>query len=131
MEVDTFESTPHELPHIESQTTPDSLAAYSPEVVEGQNVHSKDSTTNTEKQTKRSGKRRRKTLETEDNQTPAASSSQPCQKKRILPPRKVGTLASVLAEEVAAGQEPPPEPFITGETILMLTSDEDILKTCE
>ncbi|CAG8620098.1 5328_t:CDS:10, partial [Cetraspora pellucida] len=121
MEVDMFESSPHELPHIESQTTPDSSAAYSPEVVEGQNVHSKDSVTNTEKQTKRSGKRRRKTLETEDNQTPAASSSQPCQKKRILPPRKVGTLASVLAEEVAAGQE----------TILVLTSDEDILQTCE
>ncbi|CAG8665754.1 8168_t:CDS:2, partial [Gigaspora rosea] len=121
MEVDTLESTPHELPNIESQTTPDSLVAYSPEVVEGQNVPFGDSATNTEKQTKRIGKRRRKTLETEDNQTSVANSSQSCQKKRILPPRKVGTLASVLAEEVAANQE----------TILMLTSDEDILQTCE
>ncbi|KAF0554849.1 epoxide hydrolase domain-like phosphatase [Gigaspora margarita] len=131
MEVDTLESTPHELPNIESQTTPDSLVAYSPEVVEGQTVTFGDSATNTEKQTKRTGKRRRKTLETEDNQTSVANSSQSCQKKRILPPRKVGTLASVLAEEVAADQEQSHEPFITGETILMLTSDEDILQTCE
>ncbi|CAG8551171.1 4572_t:CDS:10, partial [Dentiscutata erythropus] len=43
----------------------------------------------------------------------------------------VGTLASVLAEEVAADQEQSHEPFITGDTILMLTTDEDILKTCE
>ncbi|CAG8443461.1 4113_t:CDS:2 [Diversispora eburnea] len=57
----------------------------------------------------------------------SSSSTAACPKKRILPPRKVGTLASVLAEEVAAGQEE----SITGDTYIMLTSDENISQTCD
>ncbi|RHZ89831.1 hypothetical protein Glove_9g32 [Diversispora epigaea] len=57
----------------------------------------------------------------------SSSTSAACPKKRILPPRKVGTLASVLAEEVAAGQEE----SITGDTYIMLTSDENISQTCD
>ncbi|CAG8788331.1 2488_t:CDS:2, partial [Acaulospora morrowiae] len=115
-------------PRFESQNSPGSLKAPSPGVEELITVAG----TNTERNTKRAvGKRRRKTNDsvvlTENSEEGA---SQPCQKKRILPPRKVGTLASVLAEEVAAEQESK-EPTVTGETYLMLTSDENIIKACD
>jgi hypothetical protein len=56
------------------------------------------------------GKKRRRSpvlelLEENVAQNIAASeTSEPNPKKRVLPPRKVGTLASVLADEVAADQ---------------------------
>ncbi|GBC03347.1 hypothetical protein RclHR1_05080013 [Rhizophagus clarus] len=60
-----------------------------------------------------------------------SETSEPNPKKRVLPPRKVGTLASVLADEVAADQAALLAPLISGETTILLTSDESLLETCD
>ncbi|CAJ0823198.1 18078_t:CDS:2, partial [Entrophospora sp. SA101] len=53
-------------------------------------------------------------------------------KTRILPKRKVSSLANVLVEEVAAEEAAHyEEDVIDGNTLLLITTNNEILKTCE
>ncbi|CAI2168841.1 4713_t:CDS:2 [Funneliformis geosporum] len=121
IDVDIDDSAPHE------HATPDSMVTTSS--YGGIDEHIAQETEASFKTSKRAtGKKRRRSPDLElleENLAQGISTSEtsePNPKKRVLPPRKVGTLASVLADEVAADQ---------GETTILLTSDESLLETCD
>src|SRR5437764_836039 len=97
------DSAPHE------RDTPESIVTTSSSG--GNDEHNAQETETAFKRSKRAaGKKRRRSpvLELlEENMAQSivtSETSEPNPKKRVLPPRKVGTLASVLADEVAADQ---------------------------
>ncbi|RIA88953.1 hypothetical protein C1645_825511 [Glomus cerebriforme] len=120
------DSVPHE------RDTPDSIVTTSSS---GGNDEHNLQETKTSKRVVGKKRRRSPALElSEENITQGiavSETSEPNPKKRVLPPRKVGTLASVLADEVAADQAALLAPVISGETTILLTSDESFLETCD
>jgi hypothetical protein len=99
------DSAPHE------RDTPDSIVTTSSSGGNDEHEHNVQEAETALKRSKRTtGKKRRRSpvLELlEENMAQgivASETSEPNPKKRVLPPRKVGTLASVLADEVAADQ---------------------------
>jgi hypothetical protein len=88
------DSAPHE------RDTPESIVTTSSSG--GNDEHNIQET----KASKRAGKKRHRSpvLELLEENMAGIETSESNPKKRVLPPRKVGTLASVLADEVAADQ---------------------------
>ncbi|CAG8475479.1 6496_t:CDS:2 [Funneliformis mosseae] len=130
IDVDIDDSAPHE------HATPDSMVTTSS--YGGIDEHITQETEASFKTSKRAtGKKRRRSPDLELLEENLAQgittseTSEPNPKKRVLPPRKVGTLASVLADEVAADQAAMLAPAISGETTILLTSDESLLETCD
>ncbi|CAG8446598.1 8214_t:CDS:2 [Funneliformis caledonium] len=121
IDVDIDDSAPHEHATPDSMVTTSSYGGIDEHITQETEVSFRTSKRAT-------GKKRRRSPDLELLEENLAQgittseTSEPNPKKRVLPPRKVGTLASVLADEVAADQ---------GETTILLTSDESLLETCD